>query len=495
MVACPYRACYPRRVFETDASLFQHARTSKRTHPCCVACERVFRDEEAAAQHRDAKHTFRCDECNERLRSETTLEQHMQIYHPRPTCARCGETFVSENEMKLHTLVEHPILRCEHCGGLEVQRDDLDSHYLTSPNHPTCARCQLGFKTQRLADEHEKTVHAAPHIHCLICDEYFPSMQGFQNHNAQPQVHLSCEFCGGLFKDSVALVEHDRRLHFLDRLRASASDIGSPTSTFRTSFDGRQAQGKQDAGAPAFHQQALAVGAERRSSLTSARHSDTSTSSVISLSTPLISTASTLSLVRVDTDTPGTPSPLTRDFDFAFHPTFLADAGQSEGSRPGSSGKSSLDEPVERRTITPSLLDESVVRDPVRSATSANPPADVFRRVGKFEVLSESTPLFATARSSGGARRRAQEQDIASPIPIRSLHAEMQAIITPADPKLSPFHCRICRTDPCYEVTATACGHVFCNGCIKDEVKRCARCPVCDYAVLLFTLLKLDVAS
>ncbi len=58
----------------------------------------------------------------------------------------------------------------------------------------------------------------------------------------------------------------------------------------------------------------------------------------------------------------------------------------------------------------------------------------------------------------------------------------------------SSFHCRICGGDPCHDITATACGHVFCNACIVEEVRENARCPVCNAAVLLFALLKLDVS-
>lgn len=58
----------------------------------------------------------------------------------------------------------------------------------------------------------------------------------------------------------------------------------------------------------------------------------------------------------------------------------------------------------------------------------------------------------------------------------------------------SSFYCRICRVDPCHEITATACGHVFCNACIVEEVRENARCPVCNAAVLLFALLKLDIS-
>jgi hypothetical protein len=58
----------------------------------------------------------------------------------------------------------------------------------------------------------------------------------------------------------------------------------------------------------------------------------------------------------------------------------------------------------------------------------------------------------------------------------------------------SSFYCRICRADPCHDITVTACGHVFCNACIVEEVRENARCPVCNAAVLLFALLKLDIS-
>ena len=58
----------------------------------------------------------------------------------------------------------------------------------------------------------------------------------------------------------------------------------------------------------------------------------------------------------------------------------------------------------------------------------------------------------------------------------------------------SPFYCRVCRVDPCLEITVTACGHLFCNACIVEEVRENARCPVCNAAVLLFALLKLDIS-
>ncbi|EIW77035.1 hypothetical protein CONPUDRAFT_146147 [Coniophora puteana RWD-64-598 SS2] len=55
-------------------------------------------------------------------------------------------------------------------------------------------------------------------------------------------------------------------------------------------------------------------------------------------------------------------------------------------------------------------------------------------------------------------------------------------------------HCRMCGRDPCEEVTATMCGHLFCKQCITEEVIAHSACPVCKHAVLLYCLFPIDLA-
>ncbi|KAF8546208.1 hypothetical protein OG21DRAFT_1210476 [Imleria badia] len=56
------------------------------------------------------------------------------------------------------------------------------------------------------------------------------------------------------------------------------------------------------------------------------------------------------------------------------------------------------------------------------------------------------------------------------------------------------LHCRICRRDPCEDMTATICGHVFCKRCITQAVVAKSECPVCKSATLLYCLFKLDLS-
>lgn len=57
----------------------------------------------------------------------------------------------------------------------------------------------------------------------------------------------------------------------------------------------------------------------------------------------------------------------------------------------------------------------------------------------------------------------------------------------------SHLYCRVCLRDPCDDLTATMCGHVFCNRCIVDAVMARSACPVCTTPTLLYCLFRLDI--
>ncbi|KAI6121212.1 hypothetical protein F5141DRAFT_973116, partial [Pisolithus sp. B1] len=55
------------------------------------------------------------------------------------------------------------------------------------------------------------------------------------------------------------------------------------------------------------------------------------------------------------------------------------------------------------------------------------------------------------------------------------------------------LHCRICSRDPCEDMTATICGHLFCKRCITQAIVAKSECPVCKSATLLYCLFRLDL--
>ncbi|KAF4616732.1 hypothetical protein D9613_008667 [Agrocybe pediades] len=58
-----------------------------------------------------------------------------------------------------------------------------------------------------------------------------------------------------------------------------------------------------------------------------------------------------------------------------------------------------------------------------------------------------------------------------------------------------PLHCRLCDKDKCRDITATFCGHIFCNPCITKYVMANGCCPVCYTPTLLYCLFRLDLAA
>ncbi|KAF9480956.1 hypothetical protein BDN70DRAFT_920190 [Pholiota conissans] len=73
----------------------------------------------------------------------------------------------------------------------------------------------------------------------------------------------------------------------------------------------------------------------------------------------------------------------------------------------------------------------------------------------------------------------------------------MKAVDSGADATATrnPLHCRVCLADSCDDITASMCGHIFCNRCITDAVIKTSRCPVCMTPTLLYCLFRLDLAA
>ena len=101
-----------------------------------------------------------------------------------------------------------------------------------------------------------------------------------------------------------------------------------------------------------------------------------------------------------------------------------------------------------------------------------------------------------------------QTGDLPSPqlTPTRTAHVAVAAAVPS-----NPLHCRVCLADSCDDITASMCGHIFCNrcvfhehalnvnlcphSCITDAVIKTNRCPVCMTPTLLYCLFRLDLAA
>jgi hypothetical protein len=132
---------------------------------------------------------------------------------------------------------------------------------------------------------------------------------------------------------------------------------------------------------------------------------------------------------------------------------------------------------------------------PLQSVVDFDTPTPSPRTPSMSSVSPADAQAFALRAHSGASlpltadHRFLPGSGIISPSVARAQRVEAMSAAA-----RSPFYCRICGVDPCLEITVTACGHLFCNACIVEEVRENARCPVCNAAILLFALLKLDIS-
>ncbi|KAF9226369.1 hypothetical protein BS17DRAFT_543724 [Gyrodon lividus] len=117
-----------------------------------------------------------------------------------------------------------------------------------------------------------------------------------------------------------------------------------------------------------------------------------------------------------------------------------------------------------------------------------------------------TSPLLVSSEhgSKEGLSQLASHQSIAQSAPTASFGSIVSTSATPSVvtaelPTSSTstdtyrLHCRICQQDPCEDMTATICGHIFCKKCITQAVVANSECPVCKSVTLLYYLFKLQV--
>ncbi|KAF9493037.1 hypothetical protein BDN71DRAFT_1591294 [Pleurotus eryngii] len=122
-------------------------------------------------------------------------------------------------------------------------------------------------------------------------------------------------------------------------------------------------------------------------------------------------------------------------------------------------------------------------------------------------IMAEQLPLPASVASSpcgsGGSTSSSpfcngergiesnvedvREDATTEPLPLRRRDASPHTLVQDSAPQnMEPrLHCRICNRNPCVDMTATMCGHIFCYGCITDCVMKTSRCPTCLTPTLL----------
>ncbi|ETW75829.1 hypothetical protein HETIRDRAFT_446707 [Heterobasidion irregulare TC 32-1] len=318
------------------------------------------------------------------------------------TCPRCNIVVARANFNK-HLKDNHPIM-CKRCGRKYALQEHLDSHYRDADAdiHPKCKPCQLGFKGQSELDVHNSSTHArlvTPPVAAPSPKVLPPSFSGPSKLSSRVEPALS----------KVGSV-----------IRESESPI-TPTPL-------------------TVPREVLEVLSESKK-----RAEDHPPVSPHTVEDQIDDTYSVVSYL-----TSRTPSPLP----------LRAESERAQDQWAGfddSAPGLSLDDPdALLYDISPdtnrSRQDEqpgqdshsNQPNDSGHASTSSTLRTDEPRHENEDQQLPPTSPHVEANKQSSAGRASP-----GSPVAPVSNHA---------DPAV-----RFCRRDPCVEVTATVCGHIFCN--------------------------------
>ncbi|THH13233.1 hypothetical protein EW146_g6959 [Bondarzewia mesenterica] len=478
--------------------------------------------------------------------------KHMADEHPR---VRCCNLIMFKDELDKHYLNSGNHPHCEECFiGFESQTK-LDEHKASKHAHPElrCGICDIPFASSAELDLH----NSDPGIHsmCGICYKVFKDVQTKVEHYAETHTatksktevyqHPHSGPSGTLSSEEASEAGPWRALAQLASSVSRTRDTCYPTHTLRSVWPWTQTSAPHAAQSLPSSSNVFASGLAGRSARTIS-HVPEGVSGISRMrlgsisgfdlsdrdgarTFSLTSSNSTLSGDNTSNRSPdgemtnGTMSESSTSNVPLWYRRATTNSSNRNGTPPpphlmtSSPSSSSVHTPTQSHPLSPSEPSSSRSRLSIAETPSGD--------LSNFNLLNGSASGSPTNAKEGGWRQReikrmetllgeAREMDVfstSSPsppavpsTPLAIISPFMRAVSSTTQPlrssssnatTRSQFYCRSCTLDPCEEITATACGHLFCNRCIVKEVRENARCPICNAAILLFALLKLDLRA
>ncbi|KAI9458852.1 hypothetical protein BJY52DRAFT_1267523 [Lactarius psammicola] len=538
--------CQPcNRKYKSQSAIDQHWRSSG-AHPNCPVCGAGAADTTALAEHiANAHPKVRC--CGVLL-GENDLDVHYLTSRNHPTCSECNIGFATELEYAEHNSQLHSDLQCKVCAEQFSSPEALRAHTGDPSSHRRCEFCNAEFKETSALVEHYTYTHLPPNdvqdASSSVIEVSTRSPTPPMNRPYAPPSRPTPSAVVGAMR---AATTHayppappSRTSTSGPGASASGSDIASDlyysphtTNTFTPS----PSLGDNSSSAPHSHSQSYsqsqspfndnwpaAARSPRPGFSSDGASSDYAAGTAIHRSAPAALTPAqraraspspavlTPPRALSSSPSPSPPLPIPLRAVGSVGPVTPARNGVliASSSQAHEQQWQQQQQQHQRRLPQPPSSSRS------KGSVAETPSGDLanfhllkgspLQSVVDFDTPTPSprTPsaspadhqAFALASRTGApyfpltdGRRFLPGSAGISPTFAR---AQRAAAATP-DAR-SSFYCRACQVDPCREITATACGHVFCNACIVEEVRENARCPVCNAAVLLFALLRLDVS-
>ncbi|KAJ3729786.1 hypothetical protein C8R42DRAFT_175920 [Lentinula raphanica] len=510
----PLYRCRPcNKYFASQSSLSEHYRGS-RQHPVCTECGRGFENQRACDEHqRQCSFSVYCHTCNSSIQKDDKIQHYLDSPN-HPTCMECKVGFIDEIAFDQHCLRLHDIARCQYC----------KQHYSSVSGEDrarsafTCPTCKNGTSTEQ---QQAFSNSPSPRLDIdKVLSQSYPPTQSISR--------LSTSF--------------DSANRFFNQ-------------TGPTEFPSPKDSEKPPRYAVEVAQQWLKHSARNntQNSLTSIPVSATSVASVVNVSaasqpnveittpseilpswyidppspppenlaSPEVRTPIELDAIPTISPSPSTPvsqSVIAAASQDIWPPwpgptrPRLPNIATRIGTRPNETVNSSVSTTLARDFV---LLGLDTTNDSLLNtqAPDLSSPALRHNLTWNFDPFSnletndtrDVDQHWSPKLSSGYQKAVTRPTSVSPTLSTMTStlnsgsgsHSDGRKSVTQdSSPSTSvSLHCRLCMTDPCIDPTATMCGHVFCGNCITESVIISPRCPVCQHAVLLYCLFKLDLSS
>ncbi|KAF8434789.1 hypothetical protein L210DRAFT_3648903 [Boletus edulis BED1] len=538
---------YCDRKFNSEVSREQHEGADHNTIECRY-CDREFNSEGARQQHENAKHAFECHHCDRHFNSEEARQQHENAEHVFE-CRHCDRTFLSENAREQHEDTNHSAIECRYCDREFSSEDAREQHEAAkhhfkwlftlalkkshevscgrnpgnyrpkfalsdqsdgesaSSSSPSCssqdegetihsdangeglapvidrsslasARCGKSFADHLAFCAHVESDH--PVVVCWDCDGIVVETHSLELHYAESSAHPTCAYCGVGKRNTADMNEHFRRVH-----PSTAEKERPPGGNVTASADREDTMRQQ---LEALLPSDAEIGGPLGGPGGEAQSTPLQTESSLSL----------FPLPHIDDEAAGKPTIVNGE-----------DAFPSPTPSEHGSDTSRIEIPASKVTITATNNDTRPLSpassDSTRSfsdLSTRNSPSSlssnsvVFVSVDGIPEYIRDNRAILVATSAGSPLRVSSSSLVVSLDTSGCTGARETRASTPPKTGTGTYrlHCRICLVDPCEDMTATICGHLFCKRCITQAVVGKSECPVCGSATLLYCLFKLDLS-
>ncbi|KAF6757623.1 hypothetical protein DFP72DRAFT_1110200 [Ephemerocybe angulata] len=399
-----------------------------------------------------------CGACDRPFVNREAMLAHIKgSSAPHPSCDLCGVRFASERALEAHTAAKH-LHRCTMCNRDFPAAFSLHDHFRSSRLHPSCHRCGEGCENEAALALHRSTAH----VKLQCCGEVIYE-EDLEKHYITSPCHPTCKICGRGFKTIGELQIH----------QCNIPETPPPTASGKTS---RPSDVEPRGGAN------VAEGA-----------------------------LAPISFVRADQAprVPGGPSPAgavptseahTRIPSRSHAPLYkpiraLMLPGQEANTIWGSiENRQTSTMPEWRRNRESSSLTTTATAMTLPSGTGTRSIEEAGSETS-FGASSCTTPSNTSSSSNGSPVKPLLYKPPTALSTLGSSSLRSSTRVAPVTVLRPALHCRLCRADACVDITATMCGHLFCNKCITGEALKTLKCPVCAAPVVLYCLFKLDLSA